>query len=102
MKKLLTLMLFAASCSTVVASANTVIERTPLGSGTPGMSGLENAYAMPNDMLFFVPQYMPGFPTAATIWPRVVTVNCKVVDGNSQCEGYEWSPKMGRGEYVLS
>jgi hypothetical protein len=98
MKKLLTFLFLVAS---VAASAETVIERTPLGSGTPGMTGLEKAYLMPNDYLHFTPQYMPGFPTAATIWPRVVTVECQLVDGVSVCKGYNWLPEMGRGEYLF-
>jgi hypothetical protein len=50
---------------------------------------------------YHVPQYMVGFPTAATIWPRVVQVDCVEIDAsNIKCEGYNWSPKMGRGEYL--
>lgn len=48
-----------------------------------------------------IPQYMPYYPTAATIWPRTIDVKCKDYDGNLDCEGYNWSPSMGRTEYLF-
>jgi hypothetical protein len=98
MKVLITTLLAAASFSAL--AGDLVIERTPLGSGTPGLEGREATYLMPDGMLF-APQYLPGLPTAATIWPRVVTVECQLVDGVSVCKGYNWLPEMGRGEYLF-
>lgn len=50
---------------------------------------------------FSVPQYLPYYPTAATIWPRVVEIQCDMKDGVMQCDGYNWSPDMGRAEYLF-
>ena len=52
-------------------------------------------------MVLHVPQYLPGFPTAATIWPRIVEVNCESNKGQLQCEGFHWTPDMGRAEYLF-
>jgi hypothetical protein len=76
------------------------IGRSPLGSGEPGQSGLENA-TLVFDNVYHVPQYMPGFPTAATLWPRVVEVPCRRVGAGLQCDGYNWTPRMGRAEYLF-
>ena len=46
--------------------------------------------------IFQVPQYLPYYPTAAVIYPRVVNVTC--VEGQ-EC-GYNWSPELGRAEYL--
>ncbi len=82
------------------ASAEEVmIQRMPLGSGTPGKTGYENAVPVGNG-LYHAPQYPPGHPTAATIWPRVVEVPCKKEGDKLLCEGYQWLPAMGRGEYL--
>lgn len=51
---------------------------------------------------YHVPQYMPYYPTAAVIWPRVVEVPCtRAADGKVTCEGYNWTPDMGRAEYLF-
>lgn len=51
---------------------------------------------------YFEPQYLPYYPTAATIWPRVIEVPCvREKDGKLTCEGYNWTPAMGRGEYLF-
>lgn len=51
---------------------------------------------------FSVPQYLPGHPTAATIWPRVVEIQCdRTTTGDLTCDGYNWSPDMGRAEYLF-
>jgi hypothetical protein len=47
--------------------------------------------------VWHVPQYLPGFPTAATIWPRVIILQC----ASDLCSGYEITPEMGRGEYLF-
>lgn len=80
------------------ASAQPMIERQGLGSGEPGVSGWEPSTAVGNDA-FHAPQYMPGSPTAASIWPRVVEVPCNA--GATQCEGYQNVPALGRGEYLF-
>lgn len=93
-----------ASAQVVLANAPTVnapvqISRMPLGSGEPGLAGFENATVVFDDV-YHAPQYLPGYPTAASIWPRVITVPCTQVDGVLHCEGYNWAPAMGRGEYL--
>lgn len=51
---------------------------------------------------YYVPQYLPYYPTAATIWARVIEVPCeKAADGKVTCEGYNWTPNMGRAEYLF-
>ena len=51
---------------------------------------------------YSVPQYLPYYPTAAVIWPRVVEVPCEQgADGKMICEGYNWTPAMGRAEYLF-
>lgn len=77
-----------------------VINRVELGSGTPGAAGIENAAPWGNDM-YHAPQYMPGYPTAATIYPRVVYPKCKQDGEIIHCDGYNWTPDKGRGEYLL-
>ena len=47
------------------------------------------------------PQYMPNYPTAATIWPRVVEVECEQSLTGLTCDSFEWQPKYGRGEYLF-
>lgn len=78
--------------------------RVPLGSGTPvngPTSGLQGARHVA-DGDFHVPNYLPGHPTAATIWPRELQVEC-VRDLSTQalmCDGYDVHPALGRGEYI--
>lgn len=90
------------------ASADdTTIYNTPLGSGTPGAaSKLDDANPV-MDGMYHAPQYMPGYPTAATLFPRVVDVECTNADNLATggtglvCNNYNWSPAMGRGEYLF-
>lgn len=84
----------------MVANMHVDIERSPLGSGVPMQTGFEEATLVYDD-LFHAPQYLPGFPTAASIWPRVIDVRCVNEDGRIRCEGYNWLPMMGRGEYLF-
>lgn len=102
-------MKFVAALSLVVycTMVNGAVLVAPVqdGLGTPGNDEYENATQVSNDVLH-VPQYMPGFPTAGTIWPRIVQLPCKVkieVDGsqNTLCEGFKYSPAMGRAEYLF-
>lgn len=76
------------------------IERLMLGSGEQGVSGYEQATAVYGN-IYHVPQYLPGFPTAATIWPRAIEVPCHQGGLELECDGYYWNPAMGRGEYLF-
>jgi hypothetical protein len=93
----------AACCMAAVASAapptpNTLrIERMAMGSGLQNARGTDTAQPVGDLGVWHVPQYMPGFPTAATIWPRVVIVPCST----ELCAGYEVTPELGRGEYLF-
>jgi hypothetical protein len=73
------------------------IQRNPYGSGQPNATGLENAQPVADFSVWHAPQYMPGYPTAATIWPRVVMVHCTA----GVCDGYFIAPNMGPGEYLF-
>ena len=100
-----TILVVLALCASPAFAAPPVeIERDPLGSGTPSptvSAGMENATPV-NEDEYHAPQYMPGYPTAATIWPRVVTVPCtRAESGALLCEGYRWTPALGRGEYLF-
>lgn len=76
------------------------IQRLYLGSGEPERPGYENATFVLNDV-YHVPQYLPGLPTAASIWPRVIDVPCTALaSGGLRCQGYHWTPAMGRAEYL--
>ena len=48
-----------------------------------------------------VPGMLPGHPTAATIWPRIIRVQCTMEDGKMKCDYPARSPDVDRGEYVL-
>lgn len=79
-------------------SAEIRIQRNVLGSGIQNASITADVATQVGDYgVYHAPQYMPGFPTAATIWPRVVEVKCQ----NDLCEGYENTPALGRGEYLF-
>ena len=85
-----------------IAHAGTVnIARDVQGSGTPGAVGYESASPVLSNDIYFAPQFMPAYPTAATIWPRVVEVPCTETPAGLQCDGYQWTPKMGRAEYLF-
>jgi hypothetical protein len=85
-----------------VAGAQTVsIGNVQLGSGTPGEQGKEPAVPWESN-ISHAAQYLPGYPTAAVIFPRVVEVKCDSVDGKLiNCDGYTWTPNMGRAEYLM-
>lgn len=105
MIKQLAIMVLAASA--VIAQAQDFapvvgIQRSTLGTGTPGKDGYELAQPVLQNDIFHAPQYLPYYPTAAVIYPRVVDVPCtKLGNGLVTCEGYNWQPKMGRGEYLF-
>jgi hypothetical protein len=98
MKKLILTMALAGLAGSVLAQVS--VSREELGSGTPGTKGYENAVKWEND-IFHAPQYMPGNPTAATIYPRIVDVKCLRVSSAMKCDGYNWLPELGRGEYLM-
>ncbi len=115
MKTLLSAVALAAACGACIAAETGKVaaipafevERLPFGSGTPAdgvTTGTETAHAVA-DGLYHVPNYMPGFPTAATIWPRELPVECDAdsdsTDGAPRCTGYRVLPEVGRGEYIF-
>lgn len=80
------------------------IERRSMGTGhssVPGFHSSTRLFDTPADEVYFTPQYMPGYPTAATIWPRVIDVKCKRSEIDLMCDGYQWRPEYGRGEYLM-
>lgn len=97
----------ALTAAFAVSAAEINIGRTGMGSGTPGQTfgnaGVENARPVNHaPSVLHAPQYMPFYPTAAVIWPRVIEVPCtKEPSGNLLCEEYHWSPSMGRAEYLF-
>ncbi|MDB5928899.1 MAG: hypothetical protein JWR60_606 [Polaromonas sp.] len=101
MKKFAVLATLLLSCGWL--HAQVTIERVPLGSGTPGMAangGAENAVQWDLD-IYHAPQYMPGYPTAASIFPRAVPVLCVKQAASLHCKGYQWLADMGRTEYLM-
>lgn len=48
-----------------------------------------------------VPGMLPGHPTAATLWPRIIRVECKKEGEKLKCDYPARSPSVGRAEYVL-
>ena len=104
MKKLL--LIVAALVASSAFAADVEVSRKDLGLGTPGTKlqnvGVENAKPVNTSPdVLHTPQYLAGFPTAATIWPRIVEVPCKESKGILACEGFHWTPNMGRGEYLF-
>lgn len=91
--------------SNVARAGDVSIENRQLGSGTPGQVTTEDGMFISKGAdgdIYHAPQYMPNYPTAAPIWPRVVEVECtKNTDGTLSCDGYTWQPKYGRGEYIF-
>lgn len=106
MKKLILAAVMVALTGSVFAQQVNVA-RSELGSAM-NSNGQETAKVWDvRDGIFHAPQYMPGYPTAATLWPRVVEVKCKKtvnVKTNTSalnCDGYDWLPEYGRGEYLM-
>lgn len=98
MKKLIAPFILCACAG--MAFSQMKIDSMPLGSGTPGNDGVENAVPWDLD-IFHAPQYLPGYPTAATIFPRAITVSCVESEKGIHCKGYQWRPEMGRAEYLM-
>lgn len=79
------------------------VARVPTGSGSPLVltskpqsQTYDTAYPVAQN-LYQVPGFMPYFPSAGTIWPRVVRVHCRTAN---DCDGYNITPSLGRGEYI--
>jgi hypothetical protein len=74
----------------------------PLGSGIPiagqAPASVDAQHVADGD--FHAPNYLPGHPTAAALWPRIVRVACRhdAASGALLCDGYDVSP--WRGEYL--
>jgi hypothetical protein len=81
-------------------SQQVTVSREALGSGQPELTGVERATKWDNN-IYFAPQYMPGHPTAGTIYPRVIDVQCVKSADALNCKGYTWLPELGRGEYLM-
>src|SRR6187431_3033454 len=106
MRKIISILALAlvagSSFAQAVADPDIRVGRRSLGSGQPGLVGEETITRWSNnEPIYFGPQYMVGYPTAATIWPRVVEVPCTRVQGKLACDGYDWQPRLGRGEYLF-
>lgn len=104
MGKTLALLAMTMGCVSALAAPESKVINEPLsiqrqvfGSGEQGATGMQQAEPVGDYGVWHVPQYLPGYPTAATIWPRAVPVKCK----NKQCEGYVITPQMGAGEYLF-
>lgn len=106
MKIFIPFVLLAATCSIAAAAGgNFQIERMASGSGTPAVGETNGTEAAEHvaDGLYHAPNFLPGFPTAATIWPREVPITCDL-DRTTQrktCSGYRVIPAIGRGEYIF-
>ena len=98
MKRLILNLTFVILTGPVMAQVG--IHRVENGSGQPNATGIENADQWEQD-IYHAPQYMPGYPTAATLWPHIIDVPCANTAGKIICNGYNWTPDMGRTEYLL-
>lgn len=83
-----------------VPAGATVVMRNQLGSGTPGVVGSEAATHLGGG-IYHAPQYLPYAPTAGTIYPRVVTVQCDKQGTKFVCDGFDWQEAYGRAEYLF-
>jgi len=104
MKKIISVLALMLVAGSALAADDPDIRvgRRSLGSGQPGLVGEETITRWSNtEPIYQGPQYMTGYPTAASIWPRVVEVPCTRVAGKLVCDGYEWQPRLGRGEYLF-
>lgn len=103
MKKSLFVLMAVALSATAMAQSSIELKNDHPEFGANGPARLVNESVQNN--IYHAPQYMPNYPTAATIWPRVVTVdNCTkfLNEPNSvRCDGYNWNPSMGRAEYLF-
>lgn len=101
--------LLAAMTMSGVYAHNATIQHKPVvyvkdeayGTGAPGTHGYTKAVPLPGGM-YFVPQYMPGEPSAETLYPRVVNIPCKkATNGDLYCGGFHWLPSMGPTQFLF-
>jgi hypothetical protein len=95
-----------ALCSTVASAqaiTEVLISRQQFGSGVQDLpiEDAVNAFPTADPGIFMVPSYMAGHPTAGTIYPRTVTVECDQRGTTLICDGYSWRPELGRSEYLF-
>jgi len=88
---------WSAMLTPPATNAPLTIDRMPFGSGEQSKAGEDIAQPVGNYGVWHVPQYLPGYPTSATIWPRAVIVKCR----SQHCQGYVITPEMGPGEYLF-
>jgi hypothetical protein len=92
-------------CTQVVFAQDLLINKEPLGSGTPVQVpdhitvGNEIAVLIVDNM-YFIPHYLADTPTSANIWARTIQVECERTEAGIVCDGFNWSPSMGRGEFL--
>ncbi|MET3465044.1 hypothetical protein [Variovorax atrisoli] len=98
------LFLWLAACCAATTAAPAAVQPQPLrvermntGSGLQNASGTENALPVGSLGVWHVQQYLPGYPTAATIWPRLIFLQCT----GDLCADYTITPEVGRGEYLF-
>lgn len=96
MRKLL--ILLALAFTSLMASAQLNVQNALLGSGNDEVLTTKS-FEVYND-IFHVPQYMPGFPTAATIWPRIVKTKCNWTGNSMYCDAIRHSEYGYRTEYL--
>ena len=125
MKKILILMAVAFAATAQAQPVNNQffgldpisLTNHALGSGgVELLSGSQTIAPVLGDNIFHSAQYMPGHPTSATIYPRVIEVKCTETPAHRRahgpqdgpaalmiktCNGYNWSPSMGRAEYLF-
>lgn len=102
MKKILSILTLMALAG-AASAADLSIDRREGGFGTPGLDGQEKAQQWDGSLaIYHALTYLPGSPTAATIYPRVVDVECsKNAQGNFSCGGFNWRQELGRAEYLF-
>jgi hypothetical protein len=101
MKNILSVLTLCMICASVQAE-DIVIHNAEYGSGAQDKTYITNAIeTYPGSGIYHAPSYMPGYPTAAPIWPRVEDVTCTRNRDGLDCIDYNWQPSMGRGEYLF-
>lgn len=112
MKTALLLLSFLAGTVSAQELANTVPANSSFQSGIPvyvdggwygNGPGVQQAVRVGPGNLYWVPGYLPGFPSAHVYSPRVVNVPCKSISGGILCSGFSiHSQQVGnRGEFIL-
>lgn len=81
------------------ASAQYVVDNKLLGPGNFEL-GSSPAFKVLGD-LYHVPQFMPGYPTSATIWPRVTKTKCRFETRTIYCDPVRLTQFGDRAEYLF-